>query len=506
MRTLLTLPLVCYVVSLGAWITPPLFAQEPTPDDLFYRKSFMVQFPVAGVQFEDAAMLRFSRHDPVVWSMCFTESHYKLKEIKNCCMYDATGRNLQATASYCDGYYHISVTAPENLYAQGDWVDVQGVAVVESESAPVDENVVFSGAENGALSLKHGSVSWKIYPNDVGEQVIRFFPGAGVSRLVSIGYTDSKGDWVCYEDPTDAEYSWEGGLPSGGEMVVQYLPSGEEKEVPFRYRLTMCGVKLLPYQPEVQTTVAAPIEKAPVRLVRAEHPVTIYPASFYWRDNGTCILQLEAHLFSDTHTIANACLNNLCVKDAKGELLNVASAEVDTDADSVEADITFAVPSTPSVKVSGVLKLESGDTASRLISVLVPCKDGASFSVDGLEGKVVPVSLGDREEIMEHICELSLATGEVQVFQIVFEDVPESLRIDDVVITGDKGESCLAQTVSSDFAYAVTKDDVVPRKSVSYIMAFDSLISQLKVSVDSRKSASPRSFPFSFELKLSGAQ
>ena len=118
----------------------------------------------------------------------------------------------------------------------------------------------------------------------------------------------------------------------------------------------------------------------------------------------------------------------------------------------------------------------------------------------------MPVSLGDCEEIMEHICELSRATGEVQVFQIVFEDVPESLRIDDVVITGEKGQSCLAQTVSSGFAYAVTKDTVVPRKSVSYIVAFDSPISQLKVSVDSRKSAPSRSFPFSFELKLSGAQ
>lgn len=481
-------------------------AQQPTPDDLFYRKSFVVSFPVDSVQFEDKAMRMYRHGSAVKWIMGFIDKHYTLKEIKNCSMVDAAGRNLQASAVYDRGY-QITVSARKNLYAQGDWVDVQGVAVVSPHASPCQETVVFPGTQSGTLPLKHGSFSWKIRTDDDGAQSYSFSAGQGVSRLQSIGYTDAAGDWVEIEDiDENTAYSLWTPIPQGTVLTIQYCTAGEETEVPFRYRLSMSGAELLPYLPEVQTTDAAPIEKAPAQLCRAEHPVTITPASFYWREEDTCTLQLDARLFSDTHTVANARLKNLRVKDAKGKLLDTDMPKVDTDADSVQADISFAVPATPSVTVSGVLELDAGDIASRLISVMVPCTDGTTFSVAGLEGKVVPASANEHREMMDNISGRMRVEGKVQVVQICLENVPESLREDDVVITGDKGQSFLVQSVSSHFTPLSTTRDIVYRKSVTYTLAFDGPLSQLKVSVDSRKSAPTRTFPFSFRLNISGAE
>lgn len=490
-----------FSMLMGCLLCGMSLAQEPSAADLFDRTFFMVHFPEDSVQFESGNMSIYKHGTTLQWNMCFIDKYYTLKEIKDCCMYDATGRNLQAKASYSGGY-HVSVTAAKDLYAQGDWVDVQGVAVVAQHSSPCQETVVFPGTQNGSLPLKHGSFAWEIDTDEDGVSSISFSAGNGIARLFSIGYTDAEGDWMEIEDiDEDSAYSLY--IPEGTELIVRYSTSGAEIEVPFRYRLTMSGAESLPYLPEPETTKAAPTEKDPVQLIRAEHPVTITPASLHCPEDGTCTLQLNARLFSDTQTIANARLKNISVKDAQGKLPDVEAVEVNTDADSAEAEITFAAPATSTVTVSGVFELEAGDTAARMVSVMVPCRPGATFSVGEYRGKVVPVSANERREIMENI-NGRMEVEEVQVVQLEFENVPASWRSDDIVVTTDKGKGYLIQSTSAHTTPILTKRDVLYKKSATYTLGFDGPVSQLNVSVDSRKSATTRSFPFEYQLNVSG--
>lgn len=485
------------------------WAQEPQAEDAFYRESFAVYYPQPSVDLPDLECYYASMF-PVFFTAAVKDYEFFLLEVKDCKVVDAKGRDLQARVDGCDDY-SFRIETEDDIYPQGDWVDVQAVATVVKLAGLCREDLEVSASESGELQLKHGHLAWNIGTDEYWGLVLHLNPGKGIGRVHSISYTDADGnnEFLSVRDNT---VYLDSPIPAGVKWTVEYFPAAGIADIPFRYRLTMSGAEHMPYVPDMPAAKTAPVEDELLPLNPAEHPVVPYFNCFSWSDDGEKYeFELGARMYSDTQSIANAKVKDVLVQDETGVSLSVGDATVVTTHDSAEVKITCPQTLRGTVTVSGMLELGVGATADRQQAVLVPCEPGSAFSVGEWEGTVEAMEPENQEVYLRMVGNQEVE-GEPQVVRIHFKDIPEDARTEDVKLTADNSKSHMLLSVHKGFQQLVAEftpemeDDKLFKQHYVYTAVFDGPIKHVKVTVDSRKGAQTRRVPFSFNVNIGGAQ
>ncbi len=499
---------------MGAWSA---VARELTPQDDFYRESFMVFYKKAGLKApgEYGGERRFNSRQTVALTVGLKNEDFLIKEVKDCCMVDATGRNLNGKAEYADSFFEL---VSEEICPRGGWVDAQGVLVVEKRGAEKEAVVLFPDRVSGELWPGDGVVFWCYTTDETdGSVVLEFTPGATIQSVEGLAYMTpdgsvkkitAEGDMVWLDEP----------IPAGVEVHLFYVEQGGTQEIPFRYRLSLSGIELLPYAPNMKSSTASPDEERIIHFAEGDIPVQLQLSLFQW-DERRSVFTLDADLFSDNLSIASAKLVDVSITDSSGTRLDEVSVDekspalsvkvdyVEESHDSVEMEISY--PSVPgsigdSVTVSGTLELAIGEDAARRVTVSVPCIVGTNFEVVGYSARIQTPSEG-MSGMLSYIRKHTRVEGELQVVSIRFLNAPDNMDIEDVKVTTPDGKIALCKSFS-----LTTHDEedgnTVFRQDGEYTVIFDGQVDYINVSVDSHQGAPVISLPFSFKTSVGGVE
>ena len=448
-----------------------------------------------------------------------------VKSVKNCRLIDAENRDLQAHFSY-GGSYFFRVKAGEEVYPHGEWVEVQGIAVVQTKSGKSDVlEVDLQASGEGVWKAGNRCINAKRVQIG-GEEMWLLTPEPGLGEIRSVGYETADGDWEDFDLSearsiiTEEPYETYGGdmgrdyvaidaeEPAGRYIpyvelselrslsVTCWLPD-EIREVPFRYRLTMSEAQALPYDPAVQGTPAQVEEPEYRRINKEEHPMMMCVADLsmgYLHD--VYSVGIVADLYSDTQSIVQASLTELKVQDASGRDLAAEVPHQDFGSARARASIQFATPKTDSVTVSGVYEVHLGETAELFESTVVENTVGARVNMRGYSATIGTAPL---ESWMKSAVEHQLLEHEPYQVTLTFDSLPEGAQPEDVQLTTEDGQDpCQAA-----FSYSQGEKGL---ENMKMYAVFDGKPQRFKLSFNTLKASSVRRIPFSYKVSLGGVQ
>ncbi len=506
------------LMSMGAAVA----AEGEAPD--FAVAGVEVGFAQQALQLSDNHVKRFIPM-PLQVDFFLKSGVVEVKSVKNCRLIDAENRDLQAHFSYA-GSYFFRVRAGDEVYPHGEWVEVQGIAVVQSKSGKSEVLEVDLQA-SGEGVWKVGTHSINVKRVQIGgEERWLLTPEPGLGEIKSVGYENAEGDWedfdlseagsIIMHEPYETEAGDTGGdyvRIDAADPASRYIPyvelselrslsltcwqPDETREVPFRYRLTMGGAQSLTYDPALQGTPVPKVEPQYLKINTAEHPVMVSLAELsvgYMHD--VYSMGIKADLYSDTQRFVQASVTELHVQDASGRDLTAEVDQQEFRSDCARASIRFSTPSTDSVTVSGVYELHLGVASELFESTVVENTVGARVNMCGYSATIGTAPL---ESWMKNSIEHQQLKHEPYQVTLTFDSLPEGAQPEDVQLTTESGhDPCRAA-----FSYSQGENGL---ENMKMYAVFDGKPQRFKLSFNKLKASSVRRIPFSYKVSLGGVQ
>ena len=373
-------PLISMIFSL--LLCDVASAQVPQAEEVFNKSNYYsVYHPGIYVVKPDGSEFQHCHYNPVVFFTRVNYSRFVLKNVRDCVIVDAEARNLPATVIHCEN--HFVVKSDMDVYAHGDWVDIQGVAEVETILELNRESAKLTSDAAGRMELTHGSISWKRVQEENGKTYLKLEPSANIATIDSIRYyANNEWNYLYFFDDNKDE------LPSYDvkprQVEVCYAEGTGRYNVPFRYRLSLSGAQLLPYVPNLKTIEVSENKQEPIAVAPAADEVYMVTEGWDSKPDGRCMLSINAYLFSDSLSIVSAVVKDAYLVDDSGTEVAISKTEIKAPFDSRDMrliEITCELPKSERLHYRGSLELNVRDADGKDSTISYPFLIG--FNIGG---------------------------------------------------------------------------------------------------------------------------
>ena len=358
-------------------------AQLPQAEEVFNKSNYYsVYHPGIYVLKPDGNEFRQCHYNPVVFFTRVNYSRFVLKNVRDCMVVDAEARKLPATVTLCENHFVVKSDI-EDGYAQGDWIDIQGIAEVETTSELNRESVKLTSDAAGRMELTHGSILWKRVRKEKGKAYLKLEPSANIATIDSICYyANNEWNYLYFFNDNKAELPTYDFKPE--QVEVCYAEGTGRYNVPFRYRLSLSGVQLLPYEPNLKTIEVSQNKWEPIAVDPAADEVYMVTEGWDSKPDGRCMFSINAYLFSDSLAIVDAIVKDAYLVDDSGTEVAISKIEIKdhfASRDKRLIEITCELPKTERLHYRGSLELNVRDADGNASTITYPFL--ISFNIGG---------------------------------------------------------------------------------------------------------------------------